>query len=131
MHKKQPVCHLFIIVRSSSMYLTQKLPFLTPPSSSDRRSRPFNLNSFLGSQIYPCHSTIVCITLFIYPTQKLPFLTSSSTSDRLSRPFKFFRWLSNLSWSFHHCFHNPFHLSNTDTPFPNPFIHRRSPFTTL
>ena len=83
--KKQPVYHLSIIVRSSSIYLTHKPPFLTPPSSS----------------------------------------------DRLSRPFKFSRWLSNLSWSFYYCFHNPFHLSYTKTPFPNPSIYLRSPFTTL
>ena len=85
------------------------------------------MNSFVGSQIYPGHSTIVCIALFIYLTQKLHFLTPPSSSDRLSRPFEFFHWLSNLSWSFYHCLHNPFHLSYTEIPFPNPSIHRRKP----
>ena len=127
--KKQPVYHLSIIVRSSSIYLTHKSPFLTLHAPPIAFHDP--LNSLVGSQIYPGHSTIVCIAFFIYLTQKLPFLTLPSSSDRLSRPFEFFRWLSNLSWSVYHCLHSPFHLSYTETSFPNPSILLRSPFTTL
>ena len=101
--KKQPICHLSIIVRSKSFYLVPKLPFLTPLSAAERLSSPFAVPSLAFNSI------LVIRPLFAKPYPSILYRNSLSPHlhpppSAYHHPLQFHLWLSIPSLSFDHCF---------------------------